>query len=78
VALVLFFFSLSLLPAVELYCRLIKPAIVLLILQFALAVVRLRIRIHEPSIPLKIASMVFVALGVLFNAVLLISAHGRC
>jgi len=78
VALILFFFSLALLPAVEDYCRFRKPAIVLLILQIPLLFVRLRLRADDSGAALKTAAVVFSALGILFNAVLLISAHGKC
>lgn len=78
VALVLFFFSLALLPAVEDYCRFKKPAIVLLILQIPLALVRLRVPVKQSESALKIAAIVFTALGIVFNVFLLITTHARC
>jgi FtsH-binding integral membrane protein len=78
IALVLFFFSLSLLPAVELYCRFIRPAIVLLVLEFLLLVFLSRVRHESSSRVLIIATFVFAILGIGFNAVLLIAAKGKC
>ena len=78
VALVLFFFSLALLPAVELYCRLRRPAIVLLILQLALIALWSRWRTRSASGALTVATFVFAILGLAFNAVLLIKVAGRC
>jgi hypothetical protein len=78
VALVLFFFSLALLPAVEDYCRFRKPAIVLLILQIPFVIVRLRISANQSESALKTAAIVFSILGIILNAVLLITAQGKC
>ncbi|HEU5233238.1 MAG TPA: hypothetical protein VFU50_10280 [Terriglobales bacterium] len=78
VALVLFFFSLSLLPAVELYCRFRKPAAVLLILELVLMLLWSRWRTRSASGALTVATFVFAALGVVFNAVLLIKVAGKC
>jgi chromate transport protein ChrA len=78
VALVLFFFSLSLLPAVELYCRFRKPAVVLLILEVVLMLLWSRWRKRSASGALTVATFVFAALGIVFNAVLLIKGAGRC
>ncbi|HKT23674.1 MAG TPA: hypothetical protein VJR04_03665 [Terriglobales bacterium] len=77
-ALVLFFFSLALLPPVELYCRLRKPAIVLLILELALIIFFSRWCKRSASGALSVATFVFAALGIAFNAVLLIKVIGRC
>src|SRR6185312_4512639 len=78
VALVLFFFSLSLLPAVELYCRFRKPAAVLLILEVVLMLLWSRWRKRSASDALTVATFVFAALGIVFNAVLLIKVAGKC
>jgi hypothetical protein len=78
VATVLFFFSLTLLPPVELYCRFVRPAISLLVIQIALVALRLRIPYRRPDRALFIATFVFSALGILFNTVLLISVRGKC
>lgn len=78
VALVLFFFSLSLLPAVELYCRFRKPALVLLILEVALVALWSGWRTRSVSSALTVATFVFAALGIAFNAYLLIKVAGRC
>jgi hypothetical protein len=77
IAVVLFFFSLTLLPAVEFYCRFIRSAIVLLILQILVLILRLYI---SPVFnrALVIATFVFTILGLAFNAFLLISVRGRC
>jgi hypothetical protein len=77
IAVVLFFFSLTLLPAVELYCRFVRPAVVLLILQILGLVVRLRISAVSNR-ALVIATFVFTILGIAFNALLLIAVRGRC
>ena len=78
VAVVLFFFSLTLLPAVELYCRFQRPAVFLLVLQ----IVSFGIRIHVPRMltdrALVIATFVFIILGVIFNIVLLVTVRGKC
>ena len=78
VAVALFFFSLTLLPPVELYCRFLRPAISLLILQVALIAIRLRIPCQKANRALFIATFVFSVLGLLFNAVLLMSTRGKC
>ena len=78
VAVVLFFFSLTLLPPVELYCRFLRPAIALLIIQTVLVALRLRISTERANRTLLVATYVFSALGIFFNAVLLISAKGKC
>jgi len=78
VAVVLFFFSLTLLPAVEFYCRFQRPALILLILQFVMLVLRLYISPAAADRALVIATFVFTALGLTFNVVLLAKAHGRC
>jgi FtsH-binding integral membrane protein len=77
-ALALFFFSLALLPPVELYCRLRKPAIVLLILEGILIIFFSRWRNRSTSGALTIATFVFAVLGVVFNAVLLAKAAHIC
>src|SRR5581483_696763 len=58
-ALVLFFFSLALLPPVELYCRLRKPAIVLLIFGCTFIICFARWRNRSASGALAIATFVF-------------------
>jgi hypothetical protein len=78
VAVVLFFFSLTLLPAVEFYCRFQRPALVLLILQVVLLALRMRISCITADRALVIATFVFAALGLIFNIVLLSKAYGRC
>ena len=78
VALALFFFSLTLLPAVELYCRFRRPAMVLLVLQLVLVLLRTRPRGMSPERALLIATYVFASLGIAFNASLLLMARGRC
>lgn len=77
-AVVLFFFSLTLLPPVELYCRFIRPAIVLLVLQIILIAFRLRIPRETANRALLIATFVFSILGIVFNAVLLVTVRGKC
>jgi hypothetical protein len=74
VALVLFFFSLSLLPAVELYCRFIRVAIALLILQVVVLGIRIPVRREPATSSLWIGTIVFAVLGIVFNAVLLLNA----
>ena len=78
IALVLFFFSLALLPPVELYCRFRKPAIVLLILEVILIIFFARWRTRSASGALTVATFVFAVLGIAFNAVLLIKVAGSC
>ena len=78
VAVILFFFSLTLLPAVELYCRFQRPAIALLILQVVMLGLRMRVLRISVDRALLIATFVFAALGLIFNIVLLTKAHGRC
>jgi hypothetical protein len=78
VAVVLFFFSLTLLPAVEFYCRFQRPALVLLILQLVTLALRMRISRVTADRALVIATFVFAALGLIFNIVLLSKAYGRC
>ncbi len=78
IALILFFFSLSLLPAVELYCRFRKPALVLLILELALTALWSRWRTRSASAALSVATFVFALLGIVFNAVLLFKVAGKC
>ena len=75
---ILFLFSLALVPPVELYCRFQRPAIGLMIVQFGLLLVRIRRKRVPQDRPLIIASFVFIALGVAFNSLLLITARGRC
>jgi hypothetical protein len=77
VALALFFFSLTLLPAVELYCRFRRPAILLLAMQLLLLVLRITKRSASDR-PLLVATYVFATLGIAFNAALLIMVRGRC
>jgi len=76
-AVILFLFSLALVPPVELYCRLQRPAVLLLILQVVLLSVRISRREPPAERPLVIASFVFIALGVAFNSLLLLLARGR-
>jgi hypothetical protein len=77
-AVVLFFFSLTLLPAVELYCRFQRPALVLLIVQILLLAIRARVRSTSDDRALWVATFVFVMLGVIFNVVLLATVRGKC
>jgi len=78
VAVILFFFSLSLLPAVEFYCRFQRPALLLLILQILVGTLRMRISRAVADRALVIATVVFTTLGLVFNIVLLVKAIGRC
>jgi len=78
VAVTLFFFSLTLLPAVEFYCRFQRPALVLLISQLVMLGLRVRISQVSADRALVIATLVFATLGLIFNIVLLAKAHGRC
>jgi hypothetical protein len=78
IAVVLFFFSLSLLPPVELYCRFQRPAIFLLILQIALVGLRFRVSRTGADRALVIGTFVFSALGLAFNTLLLVTAQGKC
>jgi len=78
VAVILFFFSLTLLPAVELYCRFQRPAVFLLVLQFILLAVRICVPRLAADRALWVATFVFTTLGLVFNIVLLVTAHGRC
>ena len=78
VAVVLFFFSLTLLPLVEQYCRFQRPAIVLLILQIALLGIHLRVSRANANSGLVVAAFVFTALGLMFNVALLLMARGKC
>jgi len=75
---VLFLFSLALVPPVELYCRFERPAVLLLILQLALLAARISRRQRPEERALAIASLVFIALGVGLNSLLLLMARGRC
>jgi hypothetical protein len=77
-AVVLFFFSLTLLPAVELYCRFRRPAIVLLILELLLLVFRFRLPRDQSTSALTVATIVFAVFGIVFNGVLLVVAQGKC
>jgi hypothetical protein len=78
VAVVLFFFSLTLMPAVELYCQFRRPATVLLALQMVVIVLRSRPRGLNPERALLIATYVFALLGIGFNAALLLLARNKC
>jgi len=78
VAVVLFFFSLALLPAVEFYCRFQRPALVLLILQVVMLALCAYVSRAAANRALVIGAFVFAALGLIFNVVLLAKAHGRC
>ncbi|HWC15795.1 MAG TPA: hypothetical protein VG498_02225 [Terriglobales bacterium] len=77
-AVVLFFFSLSLLPAAEHYCQFRGVAIVLLVLETVLLVLRSPLRPQSSTVALHVASLVFAILGIVFNAILLIAAKGKC
>jgi hypothetical protein len=78
IAVVLFFFSLTLLPPVEWYCRFRRPALILLLLQTVLLVVRARFLRAMADRALVIATFVFAALGWIFNAYLLVQAARKC
>lgn len=78
VAAILFFFSLALLPAVELYCRFRTAAGVLMFLQIAVLAFRLRFGRNAVDRALLITTFVFAVLGVIFNVVLLVTARGKC
>ena len=77
-ALVLFFFSLSLLPAAELYCQFRRPAIGLLLLELLLLASQIHFRAKSSNRALTIATFVFAILGVAFNTILLITARAKC
>ena len=77
-AVILFFFSLALLPAVEFYCRFQRPALLLLILQILVVALRLGISRAISDRALVIATFVFTVLGLAFNIFLLVTARGRC
>lgn len=77
-AVVLFFFSLTLLPPVELYCRFQRPAVALCLVQLALLTIRRWAPSSANDKVLVTATYVFIPLGILFNAVLLFIAHGKC
>jgi len=77
-AVVLFFFSLTLLPPVELYCRFQRPAFALLILQIVLVALRFRVSRANADRALVIATFVFSALGLACNTLLLVSVRGKC
>jgi hypothetical protein len=78
VAVILFFFSLSLLPPVEMYCRFRHAAMGLLALQVLLFVVRIRLPRFPSDSALAFATFVFAPLGIVFNVALLVMARGRC
>lgn len=78
VAVVLFFFSLALLPPVELYCRFQRAAVALCLLQLAVLIVRRGTPRAANDKPIVAATYVFIPLGILFNAVLLFMAHAKC
>jgi len=77
-AVVLFFFSLTLLPPVEWYCRFQRPATLLLVLQIVLIALRFRVSRASADRALVIATFVFSALGLVFNTLLLVTARGKC
>jgi hypothetical protein len=77
-AVILFFFSLALLPPVEMYCRFRHAAMGLLALQVLLLIVRVRLPRFASDKSLAIATFVFLPLGIAFNIVLLVMARGRC
>lgn len=77
-ALILFFFSLSLLPAAELYCQFRRPATGLLLLEFLLLAAQFRFRAERSNRSLKIATFVFAILGIAFNTILLVAARAKC
>ena len=77
-AVVLFFFSLTLLPPVEDYCRFQRPAILLLVLQVLLVAVRFGVSRANADRALVIATFVFSALGLAFNTLLLVAVRGKC
>ena len=77
-AVVLFFFSLALLPPVELYCRFQRPAILLLILQVVLIALRFGVSRASADRALVIATFAFSGLGLVFNTLLLVTARGKC
>jgi len=78
VAVILFLFSLTLLPAVELYCRFQRPALVLLMLQTISLALCIRSWSRPTDRGLLVGTLVFTALGILFNAVVLVSTRGWC
>jgi len=77
-AVVLFFFSLTLLPAVEFYCRFQRPAMFLLMVQILLLAIRVRVPRTSEDRALWVATLVFVTLGIVFNFVLLAMSRGKC
>ena len=78
VAVALFFFSLTLMPAVELYCRFKRPALTLLVLEIVLLAIRTHTVRQSADRALAVATVVFTVLGICFNAALLLMARGRC
>jgi hypothetical protein len=77
-AVILFFFSLALLPPVEMYCRFRHAAMGLLALQALILIVRVRLPRFATDSSLAIATFVFLPLGIAFNIVLLVMVRGRC
>lgn len=77
-AFVLFLFSLALVPPVELYCRLQRPALLLLLVQIAFFLLYLIRKPPAGTRALHIACVVFTVLGGALNTLLLVMARGRC
>jgi hypothetical protein len=77
-AVILFFFSLSLLPPVEMYCRFRHAAMGLLALQALLLIARIRRPRFPNDSALAFATFVFAPLGIAFNVALLVMARGKC
>ena len=77
-AVILFLFSLALVPPVEMYCRFQRPAIALLVVQILLVLFQLIAKQAQKERALMIATFVFVTIGVALNAMLLLMARGRC
>ena len=77
-AFVLFFFSLTLLPPAEMYCRFRRPATILGAVQVVLLLLRIKFPAVHAERSLLIATYCFVIIGIVFNIILLTVAHGRC
>ena len=77
-AVILFLFSLALVPPVEMYCRFQRPAIALLVVQILLVLFQLIAKPVQKERALMIGTFVFGTIGVALNAMLLLMARGRC
>ena len=74
----LFLFSLSLVPAVEFYCRYRRPALILLAIQIVLLAMRAKTTAPGDSKAVAIAAWIFTSLGIVMNALVFFVSRGRC